>query len=325
MRKMLLIALLLCLAAFPALADAYTDLEPGIVSVVAPQPIPLRAEPIYSAEPTTYIASGMRLTLLDVSQETGWGYVRMDNTAEPYAQYGHVRLGALRNGDYLSNDMLRVINTSPGERLNLREKPTAESPSLGKYFTGTLVVNYDSVYHPQGEGYLRVKVGNQIGYMAKEYLAPSDSSSDSMLPTTTISSSGGTGGNLRGYPSLDGQLLDFYPNGTKVTILGVAHDGWCHVMVAGKTGFMRTELLKGQISFDSHTPMIAMDNNPCLFSLPNDEWQIISWVGGAPTAYVYGKLADGWAYVCLEGQWGYMRLDSLTTDLNYVTTESGAG
>lgn len=325
MRKMLLFVLLLCLAAFPALADAYTDLTPGIVSVVAPQPIPLRAEPVYNAEPITYIASGMRLTLLQVSQETGWGYVRLDNTAEAEPLYGHVRLGGLHNGDYLSSDTLRIINTSPGQRLNLREKPTADSPSLAKYFTGTLVVNYDSVYHPQGEGYLRVKVGDQIGYMAKEYLTPSASSSESMLPTTIISNTEGTGGNLRDCPSLDGQLLDFYPNGTQVTILGVARDGWCHVMIVGRTGFMRTELLLGQISFDAPTPMIAMDNNPGLFSLPNTASPLITGVGGAPTAYVYGKLPDGWAYVCLEGQWGYMKLNSLTTNLDYVTTEGGAG
>ena len=148
-------------------------------------------------------------------------------------------------GDYLYWDMCRVVNPESGQRLNLRSEPSADSASLGKYYTGVYVENY----HQEKNGYLRVRIGNLIGYMDKRYLEPYDSSEVSEITQTVIRNAGGSGGNLRTEPSLDGRLIGLYPNGTEVAVLGVTPNQWCHVMINGVTGFMKEDKLAGSFSF----------------------------------------------------------------------------
>lgn len=244
-----LFLLLICLSVLisSAHADIYSELDPGIVTVTAQGTIPFRTEPAFSAQPILHIASGVPLTLLSVDEANNWAYVRLEPGPDGDPVCGYVRPGALMNGDYLYWNMCRVINPESNHRLNLRSQPSVDAASLGKYYTGVLVQNFEQ----EENGYLRVKVGNQVGYMDKQYLVPFNASDVSAIPLTTISNSGGSGGNLRRSPSLNGKLFALYPNGTEVAVLGVTPNGWCHVMINGVTGFMMADKLADRFSFDS--------------------------------------------------------------------------
>lgn len=246
MRKSLFIAICCIFLLSSAHADIYSELAPGIVSVIAQDIIPFRTEPDYQVEPCLNIGPGVSLTLLSI-EENNWAYVEFEHTGYGELVRGYVRPGALMNGDYLYWNMCRVVNPESNHRLNLRSEPSAKSASLGKYYTGVFVENYEQ----EKNGYLRVQVGNRVGYMDKQYLVPYNSTDISEIPMTTIQNEGGSGGNLRKSPSLDGKLYALYPNGTEVAVLGVTPNGWCHVMINGVTGFMMADKLADSFSFDS--------------------------------------------------------------------------
>ena len=245
MRKSLLIASCCIFLFSSAYADIYNELDPGVVSVIAQETIPFRSEPDFQVEPHLNIGPGVSLTLLSI--ENNWAYVEFEHTGYGELVRGYVRPGALMNGDYLYWNMCRVVNPESNHRLNLRSEPSAKSASLGKYYTGVFVENYEQ----EKNGYLRVQVGNRVGYMDKQYLVPYNSTDISEIPMTTIQNEGGSGGNLRKSPSLDGKLYALYPNGTEVAVLGVTPNGWCHVMINGVTGFMMADKLADSFSFDS--------------------------------------------------------------------------
>ena len=245
MRKFLLLTLCCLFLLSSAHADIYSELDPGVVSVIAQDIIPFRSEPDFQFEPHLNIGPGVSLTLLSI--ENNWAYVEFEHTGYGEMVRGYVRTGALMNGDYLYWNMCRVVNPESNHRLNLRSEPSAKSASLGKYYTGVFVENYEQ----EKNGYLRVQVGNRVGYMDKQYLVPYNSTDISEIPMTTIQNEGGSGGNLRKSPSLDGKLYALYPNGTEVAVLGVTPNGWCHVMINGVTGFMMADKLADSFSFDS--------------------------------------------------------------------------
>ncbi|GHU77123.1 hypothetical protein AGMMS49992_24130 [Clostridia bacterium] len=68
-----------------------------------------------------------------------------------------------------------VTNPNSNERLNLRERPDSNSPSMGRYYNGTIVERVDGYdadgnYVSIGE-WVHVKVDGKIGYMRLEYLS----------------------------------------------------------------------------------------------------------------------------------------------------------
>lgn len=250
MRTLLLLTLCFALVFTSASADIYSELDPGVVTVAAQGTIPFRLEPVFSAEAILHIASGVPLTLLSIDEENNWAYVQLEPGPDGYPIRGYVRPGALMNGDYMYWNMCRVVNPQSNYRLNLRSQPSADSASLGKYYTGVLVQNFEQ----EKNGYLRVKLGTQVGYMDKRYLVPYNSTDVSEIPLTIIRNDGGSGGNLRKAPSLEGKLIGLYPNGTEVAVLGVTPNDWCHVMINGATGFMMADKLADPFTFDAPTP-----------------------------------------------------------------------
>lgn len=234
MKRMLLLALSLCLLLSPALADPYSELKPGVVCVTAQESIGLRSEPNYKLEPVCYLGPGLRIELLSFDEQSGWGHVFIPMIPPEDSFSGYVRIGSLMNGDYLSYNMCRVVNPNPGERLNLRSAPSPDADSLGSYYTGTLAVNYQQ----EKNGYLRVQIGFETGYMDKRYLVAYNSTDRSELPLTRIDNPDGSGANLRFSPATSAELLSFHPNGTEVVVMGASSNGWYHVMIDGVTGYV---------------------------------------------------------------------------------------
>lgn len=139
-----------------------------------------------------------------------------------------------------------TVRTNTGIGLNMREEPSTDSPII------TSVKNGGSVTVTQkGSNWCRVKVGENEGFMSTQYLrfgSAGNTGSGSASTTgkvAVVSNPKDTQVlNLRQGPSLDAKVLDYYYNGTKVTILK-AGSTWHKVQVEdGKIGYMMTKFLK---------------------------------------------------------------------------------
>lgn len=125
------------------------------------------------------------------------------------------------------------INTrSASGQLNLRKSASTSAKSLGLFYTGTplTVLSYTR------SGWAYVRIGRTEGYIDADYLTAT-------TPTRygevrIIRNTRATGLNLRDLPSTGGNLLDFAPNYSQVTVLGDLSDGWCYVDYNGQLGYM---------------------------------------------------------------------------------------
>lgn len=134
-----------------------------------------------------------------------------------------------------------TVRTNTGAGLNLREQPN---------MNGTIIMaikNGQSVSVLQKSSpWSRVKVGNREGYVATKYLNFGSSSGSVSGTAAVVHNPKSTQVlNLRREPNLDAQVLAYYHNGTKVTILGNVDSKWVKVQVTdGKIGYMMKQYLK---------------------------------------------------------------------------------
>lgn len=134
-----------------------------------------------------------------------------------------------------------TVRTNTGTGLNLREQPN---------MNGTIIMavkNGQSVSVLQKSSpWSRVKVGNREGYVATKYLNFGSSSGSVSGTAAVVHNPKSTQVlNLRREPNLDAQVLAYYHNGTKVTILGNVDSKWVKVQVTdGKIGYMMKQYLK---------------------------------------------------------------------------------
>lgn len=138
-----------------------------------------------------------------------------------------------------------VHNPKEGSRLHLRKEKSVSSASLGKYYSGTVVV----ILAEEGE-WLHVSIGSLTGYMKKEHVFTNESMwyyGDALqLPAAKVNNR--TGLNLRTGQSTSTKKLGTYEYGTPVTVLGIS-TSWAHVLVDGQVGFMLLNKLTPKLAF----------------------------------------------------------------------------
>lgn len=215
-----------------------------------------------------------------------------------------------------------VVNPMPTQRLNLRVSPSAASESLGKYYSGTPVY----VTGAMRDGWLPVKIGIVSGWMRAEYLTQNSASiGSSAMPTVNIANATGTGLNLRTQPNTRSTILGLYPNGTSVVVMGVRSDGWYHVMVQGKVGYMMASKLSQTFPYNqstdsdssaagepgsSATTMAVSNPNPAdrlnLRERPSRSSASLGRYYNGTFVDVQSVTRDGWAYVTIGPIAGYM-------------------
>lgn len=245
MRKWIAAILCATLLFSTASADVYTNLAPGVVTVIAQDGIPLRQGKYFNADVVNTIGPGVALTLLSLD-ESGWAQVRLDfGWQEPLV--GYVRTGGLMNGDYLYWDMCRVVNPETGGRLNLRSEPSREAPSLGQYYTGVYAMNYGQ----KENGYVRLRIGGTTGWMEIPFVVAYNSTDVSEIPVTFVANPNGSTVELFRSPAADAEVLSTCPNGSEAAVLGLCRGDWCHVMIGGVTGYLKAEMLSGDFSDES--------------------------------------------------------------------------
>lgn len=229
--------------AFGEAAYSVTSAMP-IVQVANPRAtdrLNLRFAPSVNSASLNKYSNGTSVLVLGVL-DAGWYHVIVDD------QYGYMQsqyLTAIPGSG--GGDSAVVNNPKSTDRLHLRATLPQDGKlgaSLGKYYNGVKVsiLGYDS----SGE-WVKVMVGNTMGYMRVKYLAVGTAGDlvQSVIPVKMVNNPDPASRlNLRALPSSTSASLDKYYNGTWVEILGVLDTGWYHVRVSGKTGYMMAKYLK---------------------------------------------------------------------------------
>lgn len=201
-------------------------------------------EPIYDApggsvsgEITTRHAVG----IIWMSMDGEWAYVRDPETGVcgyiPGAKAG-----------LTDNYATCVIwNDKPENRLHLRAVPSRNADSLGKYYTGVTV---DMLWQEKHvDGWRKVSVAGQVGWMNTDYLsfASNGNYSGYLPPLRRVTGAvGGEGANMRESADKGAAVIRRLPNGTPAEILGVSDD-WGHIRLKdGTIGWMQLRLLGGE-------------------------------------------------------------------------------
>ncbi len=209
-----------------------------------------------------------------------------------------------------------VHNPNPRDRLHLRQSPTSEGKSLGRYYNGTevAVLSYPS------QDWAQVRIGQKQGYlegyMMVKFISFEQNAVDSAKPlvTTTVKNL-----NLRSNPSKGASSIALYDQGIQVEVMGFT-SAWYHVKTPdGKTGFMMAEFLTPKLedvlpedqSVD-YVVEYAVVNNPNpqdrlhLRQSPNREANSLGKYYNGVQALVLEKRKDGWARVKIGSLEGYM-------------------
>ena len=133
-----------------------------------------------------------------------------------------------------------TVRTNSGIGLNVREEPGTDSAILTSVKNGGRVV-----VTQKGRDWCRVNLGGTVGFMSTKYLQFGTVSSDAAGKIAIVNNPRDTQVlNLRQGPGTDTKVLDYYRNGTKVSILK-AGSTWHKVQVEdGKVGYMMAKFLK---------------------------------------------------------------------------------
>lgn len=207
-------------------------------------------------------------------------------------------------GEEGSTSYTRYVNTN-ARGLNLRRTPNGDI--LGSYPRGTAVTVLSTE-----DGWSKVEVGGQTGYMASLWLSSSKPSGS----TGNVSSIGTAMVNnpkdtqvlfLRSEPSTEASSLGYYRNGKSVTLLKKL-DGWYKVKVDGKTGYMMAKYLKVEENIASGTATVYNPNGNNYVNFRKSaslNSAVLSTVPVGTKISVLDKGTD-WTKTEIDGKTGYI-------------------
>ena len=199
----------------------------------------------------------------------------------------------------------RYVNTNT-RGLNLRRSPNGDI--LGSYPRGTAVTVLSTE-----DGWSKVEVGGQTGYMASLWLSshkPSSSagSSSSAIGTAIVNNPKDTQVLfLRSEPSTSSSALGYYRNGKNVTLLAKL-DGWYKVKVNGQTGYMMAKFLKVTDEVSTGTATVYNPNGNSYVNFRSGASLNSSILSTVPVGTKISVLDKGtdWTKTEIDGKTGYI-------------------
>lgn len=344
MKKLLALLTALCLlaASLPALADASplatpTPL-PGYTLRPSEEDIWVFATRSSKANIVGYITEENRADVYALEVQGDWCHISFP--AAYGTGYGYVPLSCfdvpvkatatpVPYPEFAVGASAWVCNSGAGYRLNLRAEPSPSAKSLGKYYTGTPVTLTGQVVNDFAQVLL---AGSTLGWMDVRFLTLDAKGFVPETPVLTIKNRG-SGANLRSGPATSYSRLGWYGHGTQVTVLGVRADGWYHVTVDDKIGYLSESLLSGKFPFDYGTDSddarlhdhMADGATVLYLNTRSSGGQLhlrkeastsskslgLFYTGTPVTVVSYTR--TGWAYVRIGHTEGYMDADYLTS------------
>ncbi|MBQ8201226.1 MAG: SH3 domain-containing protein, partial [Clostridia bacterium] len=153
---------------------------------------------------------------------------------------------------------------------HLRAAPNTDAASLGLYFTGAQA----TILSAAGDGWQKVSIGAETGYMLQEYLVPVMPVGDAVY--CLVDNPHSTWVNLRSEPSMKADILKSVDIGRCVELLGETAAGWSYVIYEGRTGYMVTDYLTRQTKVATEILGTTPDGDYIHRCIPGD---------GAPPVY----------------------------------------
>ncbi len=189
----------------------------------------LRQTPSLSAKVLGQFPTGTLVEILEAGDE--WHQVEVDGKT------GYMMAKFLNTAE---SAVTATVKTNSGVGLNLREEPGTDGAIITSVRNGQTVTVLQ-----KGKTWCRVRINEQEGFMATEFLRFASQSASSAGKIALVSNPKDTQVlNLRQSASLDAKVLDYYRNGVKVTILE-SGSAWHKVQVEdGKIGYMMARYLK---------------------------------------------------------------------------------
>lgn len=189
----------------------------------------LRQTPSLNAKVLGQFPTGTLVEILEAGDE--WHQVEVDGKT------GYMMAKFLNTAE---SAVTATVKTNSGVGLNLREEPGTDGAIITSVRNGQTVTVLQ-----KGKTWCRVRINEQEGFMATEFLRFASQSASSAGKIALVSNPKDTQVlNLRQSASLDAKVLDYYRNGVKVTILE-SGSAWHKVQVEdGKIGYMMARYLK---------------------------------------------------------------------------------
>lgn len=144
-----------------------------------------------------------------------------------------------------------VNNPVMTDVLNLREEPSIESTSLGRYYNGTQVIAEGSFGH-----WTKVRIGDARGYMMSQFLrfaweadnepvTISDTLMGKALWGIVCTAPSDPTLAVQGAPQIESDVLVYVDDGEMLQILGEVDESWLHVRTAdgNHTGYVPEALM----------------------------------------------------------------------------------
>lgn len=152
-------------------------------------------------------------------------------------------MGCTGSGLANRTDVLHaVIDGKTSDRVHLRESPSADSASLGLYFTGTEVRYLENTV----DEWVWVNIGSEMGYIKSEYLhfENDPGSVTSQQPIGIVNNKNSNNWvNLRPDPNSKYAAIGKFYNGDAVTILGETATHWYYVKAGDQYGYIIANLV----------------------------------------------------------------------------------
>ncbi len=223
--RLVALALIACLLALPlcGLADAFRTVRGGGLN--------LRETPSLTAKVLGQYKTGTWVEVLEAGEEF--------SKVKVAGKTGYMMNKFLSDG---TSSLTLYVRTNTGIGLNLRSAPSTSANILGSYKIDTAV----SVLQ-KGNGWYRVSVGGQEGYMSAQFLksakAPAYTAPVTPHTAKLYNPNGGSIVNFRLYPGMNTKILAAHPVGTEVTVLekGV---NWSLVQIGDAQGYVSSYFLK---------------------------------------------------------------------------------
>ncbi|ASS92508.1 D-alanyl-D-alanine carboxypeptidase [Peribacillus simplex NBRC 15720 = DSM 1321] len=122
--------------------------------------------------------------------------------------------------------------------LNVRTGPSTANKIIATVKQGTKL----TVTGKDANGWLKVSLNGQTGYVSSQYVKISNSSSGSSTATVTYTSTANL--NVRTGPSTANKIIATVKQGTKLTVTGKNANGWLKVSLNGQTGYVSSKYVK---------------------------------------------------------------------------------
>jgi len=169
--------------------------------------------------------------------------------------------GAASNNESSSqtSTITKYVNVSDSSSLNMRKSPSTSGAIIKKLARNTKVSVLSQV-----NGWSKIKVGTQTGYVSSGYLSASAIGSVVENEINTMSKyvnvNAGSTLNMRKSPSTSAEVLTKLAAGTKVEVYSESN-GWSKVKGNGKTGYVSSEYLTTEKNTNANSDSDSGTNN----------------------------------------------------------------